>query len=250
MLVKINRFYKVNIDKTKSLVIKDDYELKDLLGWIGVGIVGLLCNIGLLWLEISIIVCLLYAVPLAIGMLYELYLIKQYKSLISYRELEGQDENILKVILKIFTIRLFNVLFVAMAFIPLMVIAALKDNVKYSAYIDLVNRYSIVLYIITIFISIIMFKGGNIAGRKMSARNREKEFTGKKEALFIAPLIGVSVIVVMLFLRRFLNKIQIMSILFILVPFAIPFAIGKKYFILKHFNKLVDPNDDFIDYKF
>lgn len=250
MLVKINRFYKMNIDKMKSVIIKDDYELKDPLVWIGVYIVGLLWNIGFLLLGINIIVFVLYATPLAIGMLYELYLIKQYKNLIAYGELEGEDENILKVILKITIIRLFNILFVGMAFIPIIVINAIKDNVKYSAYGDLVNKYSFIIYMITIFISIIMFKVGKIAGRKISVQNREKELTGKKDSLIIALLIIVCVIVGMFFLRRFLNEIQVMSIVFILIPLVIPFVIGKVYFILKHFNKFVDLNDEFIDYKF
>lgn len=103
------------------------------------------------------------------------------------------------LILKINVIRLFNILFVTMGFIPLMVINAIKDNVKYSAYGDLVNKYSFIIYMITIFISIIMFKGGKIAGRKISVQNRKKELTDKKGSLIIASLVIVNVIVGMFF---------------------------------------------------
>lgn len=93
---------------------------------------------------VKLITFLLYTIPLITGLFYEIYLVNQYKKL-------NISENIIERILKLITVRITNISLFCTVIIILLVDAVLVDTTysyEYSTYVDSLNKYCILFYII------------------------------------------------------------------------------------------------------
>lgn len=172
MVVKINSYYKTEIDKVKEITIKDNYQLKNSFLFVSLSALGILFNIYLMSKGVKFITFLLYTIPLITGLFYEIYLVNQYKKL-------NISENIIERILKLITVRNTNISLFCAVIIILLVDAVLVDTTysyEYSTYVDSLNKYCILFYIIVLVISIIMFIIGNIMEKNQVIKNKKKFF--------------------------------------------------------------------------
>ncbi len=64
MVVKINSYYKTEIDKVKEITIKDNYQLKNPFLFVSLSALGILFNIYLMSKGVKFITFLLYTIPL------------------------------------------------------------------------------------------------------------------------------------------------------------------------------------------
>lgn len=236
MVVKINSYYKTEIDKVKEITIKDNYQLKNPFLFVSLSILGIVFNIYFMSRGVEFITFLLYTGPLITGLFYEVYLMNQYKKL----EING---NIIESLLKLITLRIINVLLFCTVIIQLLVEAILMDNIyfyEYSSYVDSLNKYCILSYIIVLGISIIMFMVGNIMEKNQVIKNKKKFFVPTAITSFLA-VIGYFILK---------NSSYNIIVIFSIILFTItPYAIGKIYFRFKNFNKTIGQNDVLIDYR-
>lgn len=235
MVVKINSYYKTEIDKVKEVTIKDNYQLKNPFLFVFLNILGILFNIYFISRGMNFITFLIYTGPLIFGLFYEVYLMNQYKK-------SEISESIIESILKLITLRIINVLLFCTIIIQLLVEAVLMDNsyfYEYSSYVDSLNKYCILFYVIVIVISIIMFMIGNIMEKNQVIKNKKK--------FFVPTLITGCLAVIGYFILK--NSSYYILVIFSIILFTItPYAIGKIYFRFKNFNKIIGQTDVLIDY--
>lgn len=185
---------------------------------------------------VKLITFLLYTIPLITGLFYEIYLVNQYKKL-------NISENIIERILKLITVRITNISLFCTVIIILLVDAVLVDTTysyEYSTYVDSLNKYCILFYIIVLIISIIMFIIGNIIEKNQVIKNKKKSFV---PAAITGSLATLGYFIVK-------NSSYTIIIIFSIILFTItPNAIGKIYFRFKNFNKKIGQADILIDYK-
>uniref|UniRef100_UPI0022E770AA hypothetical protein n=1 Tax=Longicatena caecimuris TaxID=1796635 RepID=UPI0022E770AA len=185
---------------------------------------------------VKLITFLLYTIPLITGLFYEIYLVNQYKKL-------NISENIIERILKLITVRITNISLFCTVIIILLVDAVLVDTTysyEYSTYVDSLNKYCILFYIIVLIISIIMFIIGNIIEKNQVIKNKKKSFV---PAAITGSLATLGYFIVK-------NSSYTIIIIFSIILFTItPNAIGKIYFRFKNFNKKIGQADVLIDYK-
>ena len=185
---------------------------------------------------VKLITFLLYTIPLITGLFYEIYLVNQYKKL-------NISENIIERILKLITVRITNISLFCTVIIILLVDAVLVDTTysyEYSTYVDSLNKYCILFYIIVLIISIIMFIIGNIIEKNQVIKNKKKSFV---PAAITGSLATLGYFIVK-------NSSYTIIIIFSIILFTItPNAIGKICFRFKNFNKKIGQADVLIDYK-
>lgn len=235
MVVKINSYYKRDIDNVKKITIKDNYQLKNPFLFVSLSILGILFNIHFMSRGVRFVTFSLYTGPLIIGLFYEVYLIYQYKK-------SEIGEHIIESILKLITLRMINVLLFCTVIIELLVEAVLMDNIyfyEYSSYVNSLNKYCILFYIIVLVISIIMFMIGNVIEKNQIIKNKKK--------IFVPTAIISSLAMISYFILK--NTSYDILIIFFIVLFTVtPFAIGKIYFRFKNFNKSIGQSNVLIDY--
>lgn len=236
MVVKINSYYKTEIDKVKEISIKENYQLKNPFLFIFLNALGTLFNLTLLSKGLKFSVFLLYTIPLIIGLFYELYLMKQYKKSI-------KNQNIVGKILKLVVIKCINVFLFCVNFSLILVEAVVVNNFyfyEYGAYEYTLNKYYMICYTVVIIIFMIMFIIGNIIERKQIIKGKKKFFVPTAITSFLA-IIGYFI------LKN--SSYNFVIVVFIILFTIFPYAIGKIYFRYKNFNKQIGQNDILIDYK-
>lgn len=236
MVVKINSYYKLEIDKVKEVIIKDNYQLKNPLLFIFLNALGIFFNFTLLSRGLKFSVFLLYTIPLAIGFIYEIHLMNQYKRI-------GLNEKFVKNILKLVIVKCINAFLFCVDFSLVLVEAVVIDNFnfyEYSEYEYTVNKYYMICYAIIIIIFIIMFVIGYITERRQVIKGQKKIFIPTAITSFLA-VMGYFI------LKK--SSYNILIAVFIVLFTIFPYAIGKIFFRYKYFNKKVDQKDILIDYK-
>lgn len=246
MIVRINDYYKLEIDKVKEASIKENYKLKSPYLFIGMNILIIVYEIMLLTEYINTITVIIYVTPVLLGTCME---IQQMKI---YNKLDLGIEKIRKL-LYLTVLRMMNlILFLTGIFLMIgnSVIESilLKSYFLYdlndSSYDFKINIGIIVfLLIILIFSSISFFIGIRIEKKQVIKNKKKKFFDVGFITIFILPF-------TILFKNIFMNIPYIYFLLAVIfIIFFMSYAIGKMYFRYKNFDKKVIESNKMIDYK-
>lgn len=233
MEVKINEYYKFEIDNAKGVVVKSNYELKSPAIFMFIYLISIFYNFAQLSDGVNFIPVILYTLPILLGAVYEIYELKQYKR-------NALDSETIKRILKIGQIRIINILFFMLTAIMMCIQKISPEYFGYFSYVDSMNNLLVIAYFITIIAGAIMFLLGVRLEKRQVIENKRKWFVP-------GSIVGGSSVFGYFILR---NSSYVIFVIFtILIVILLPYAIGKSYFRYKNFDKKVTENDKMFKYK-
>lgn len=232
MVIKINDYYKVNIDSIKKFFVNKNYSLKYIYISYILYILNIINNFISARQNVKITTIIIYTLPLLVGAIIELFAVKIYNKNI-------HSEFYIKYLLYFSLIKIINIyLFLISAYLGFMHSSSSNYIVVKFLYGN--DLFFIKFLFITLLLSIINFF--------VSIKCAKSELSNHKKNKIIPMTLCIFLTYMVIFFVMRSNddtKILIVSI----APLFCSYAIGKMYFMYKNFNKIVSPDDKLIDYQ-